>query len=67
MTVDEALNLAAKEHSLQDYYIDTVRPLLKMKKEELPICCSGGCEPCYATLVQVADRALKLLNVEILP
>jgi len=66
MTVDEALNQAAKENALQDYYIDVVRPLLRMKKEEWPICCSGGCEPCYGTVVQVADRTLQLLNVDIL-
>ena len=57
---ERALAQAAVEYGLQDYYYDCVKPLLTMPKEQWPMCCGGGCEPCNGTLVAVADRTLEL-------
>jgi hypothetical protein len=57
---DLALAKAAEEYGLQDYYIECVKPLLGMPKEQWPMCCGGGCEPCNGTLAAVADRTLEL-------
>jgi hypothetical protein len=59
--VTAALQRAAVEYGLQDYYIDIARPLLHMPKEQWPMCCGGGCEPCQGTITAVAERTIDLL------
>ena len=58
-----ALTQASRELGLQEYYRDCVRPLFSMPTTQWPTCCGGGCEPCMQTLVAVALRVYRLLNV----
>jgi hypothetical protein len=62
MELEAALAQASDELGLQSYYRDTVRPLLKMPRQQWPGCCGGGCEPCAQILVLVADRTLALIS-----
>ncbi len=61
MNLDAALAQAARECGLQNYYIDIVRPLLRLDRPQWPSCCGGGCEPCMSTVRAVADRTLQLI------
>lgn len=62
MTLDEALDQAARENGLAPEYVDIVRPLLREPRERWPRCCGGDCEPCALQLVRVAERTLELLS-----
>jgi hypothetical protein len=62
MDKETALKKAAADYGLQDWYIDIVRPLLEMPKEQWPACCGGGCEPCQGTITAVADFTLDLMK-----
>lgn len=66
MDLDEALEQAAKENGLPDYYRDCVRPLLR-EPYRWPRCCGGGCEPCAEQLIRVATRTLSLCGRELPP
>jgi hypothetical protein len=60
---EAALAAASDEFGLQDYYRDCVRPLLGVGESRWPLCCGGGCEPCAATLVNVARKVHALLGL----
>jgi hypothetical protein len=60
--LDLALEQASKEIGLAPYYRDCVRPILRAPKEQWPTCCNGSCEPCNATLVNVATRVREILG-----
>jgi len=62
--LDAALERASDELGLASYYRDCVRPLLAQPREQWPICCGGGCEPCSQILVLVADRVETILEEE---
>ena len=66
MTLDEALDQAAAEDGLADYYRDCVKPLLR-EPYLWPRCCGGGCEPCAEQLIRVATRTLELLERPVPP
>jgi hypothetical protein len=59
--LEAALTQASQEIGLQDYYCDSVRPLLGTTR--WPRCCGGGCEPCAETLIAVAKRVHELLGL----
>ena len=61
LELEAALVQASQEVGLQDYYRDSVRPLLGTKR--WPRCCGGGCEPCAETLIAVAKRVHELLGL----
>ncbi|MBZ4397873.1 hypothetical protein OWM54_15840 [Myxococcus sp. MISCRS1] len=61
-TVQAALRQASDEAGLPDYLRSCVYPLLREPEGEWPSCCGGGCQPCSATLVDVAARTLALLG-----
>jgi hypothetical protein len=62
---NHALDVAAQECGLQDYYRDCVRPLLQMPVTQWPACCAGNCEPCAQTLAAVAHRVCELLGIAV--
>ena len=66
LTRDEALEQAAREDGLPDYYRDIVRPLLR-EPYVWPRCCGGNCEPCAMQLIRVATRTLILLGRDVPP
>jgi hypothetical protein len=62
--VEDAIAQASVEAGLQEYYRDSVRPLLGVGSERWPKCCGGDCEPCADTLIRVARRVHELLGIE---
>lgn len=62
MPLTDALEQASREHGLQPWYQDCVRPLLALPEERWPRCCAGACEPCNLTLRSVAARVLELTD-----
>jgi hypothetical protein len=60
--VTAALAAASAGLGLAGWYADCVRPLLRSPRAQWPGCCGGGCEPCAASLVAVADETLRLLG-----
>ena len=52
--LEAALTAASDELSLQPWYRDCVRPILRLPEESWPRCCAGNCEPCNQVLVEVA-------------
>ena len=65
MTLDEALEQAAVENGLADYYVDCVRPLLRDGPGRYPRCCGGSCEPCAEQLIRVAKRTMELMGTPV--
>ncbi|MCP3164984.1 hypothetical protein [Myxococcus qinghaiensis] len=61
-TVQEALRRASEEAGLPDYLRSCVYPLLRNPEGDWSPCCGGGCQPCSATLADVAVRTLELLG-----
>jgi hypothetical protein len=61
--VEAALEQASAEVGLQEYYRDSVRPLLGVGDASWPRCCGGDCEPCAETLMRVARRVHELLGI----
>jgi hypothetical protein len=62
--LEAALAQASDELSLQTWYRDCVRPLLRMPRSQWPRCCGAGCEPCHQTLSAVAARVQELLGIQ---
>lgn len=65
--LEAALDTACAEFGLQDYYRDSVRPLLGVGPDRWPRCCGGQCEPCAQTLINVARRVHAILGIEVEP
>ncbi|MBC7173349.1 MAG: hypothetical protein H5U40_13000 [Polyangiaceae bacterium] len=60
-----AIDRASEELGLASWYRACVEPLMRLDESRFPSCCGAGCEPCNATLAEVALRARQILaNVE---
>jgi len=59
-----AFRQASDEAGLADYFQPCVLPLFNIPLAQWPGCCGGNCLPCAQTLVAVALRTCRLLEVE---
>jgi len=60
--LETLLDEACEEENLPRYYRSCVKPLLRDPNGRWPRCCGGGCDPCAATLINVATRVLNALG-----